>query len=167
MTPSDARHALQTRAHISPLTPDLTIVVRSAVILNGQPYPFRSHRGVSESSAPISCGLITMALLPLLLQLPRHLTPPLAHPSRVSHKPLYPEHFSACDLAVIRPRYGSSTNRSTIGRSTLIRRVSSAFRRLPEPWQPIRLPFGVYWVQVAFQTCFEPRQWPDWLFSDR
>jgi hypothetical protein len=109
------------------MTPDLSIVGRSTVILNGQPEPFRSHPSVSESVLRSISGLHHGAPPAVFAAAAPHLTPSLAHPSRVSHK-LPVQALFPCDLAVFWPSYGSLTNRfhdRSFDASSVSRRLSA------------------------------------------
>jgi hypothetical protein len=106
MSPSDARHALQTRAHLSPQHP----TYRSWKDLQ------RSHQGVSESvfrsssvvdSSPWRSSRCFHSCRAAF-------DPLLAHPSRVSHK-LPVQALFPCDLAVFWPSYRSLTTARSVG----------------------------------------------------
>jgi hypothetical protein len=151
MSPSDARHALQTRAHLSPQHP----TYRSWKDLQ------RSHQGVSESvfrsssvvdSSPWRSSRCFHSCRAAF-------DPLLAHPSRVSHK-LPVQALFPCDLAVFWPSYRSLTTARSVGDLTAHPSVPrpirpcGSFRRLPELCLE-------YIGSRLFQICFEPRQWPE------
>jgi hypothetical protein len=118
-----------------PVTPDLSIVARSGSQSESSPTDNPTPFGPIKVSpraccAPIS-GLHHGASSRCFHSCRTTFDPLLAHPSRVSHK-LPIQALFLCDLAAFWPSYGSLTNRSTIGRSTLPA-SSARFRRPPEP----------------------------------